>query len=163
MSVFESSYPPVPDSLMGKDYVITYHKDSDSYYIIPFKSKVTETDGSYYLGICNVDYYTCHSDSDSWNFEGHGIGTSRSHVVLSDNVNLVYSSYDILLSDGSIFYYSVSDTSGDTVSAVLSSSSIFHSLKSQIVPFLSLLCFAVLCFLGLRKAWNFFNSLMRGA
>lgn len=166
MSVFENTLPDVPASV-GSDYVIfrsnilkeywlfTGHFTCDGFKLVPSNSTSYSSQWKY------------NSDIGEWQY----ISTSNpgSLNVLISGRTILYSSHDIFYkssseyADGTLYFSSGYSSSSPLMNESLSSSLIYDSLKKSVLPVVSLVIVAIVCFFGFRKAWSFITEHLRGA
>lgn len=164
MGIFSQSIPDVPEHIQGRYYVITYNSKSGYYSLYSGKKTVTIGDNIDRLS-SQYGYYRCLKDDEYWSYvSSGGIGAAASYPVCrSDTVSLVYTNYDLMTDSGEVYHYSGYSTEQNIVCSTLSSSTILTSLKNSFFPLVPLVAFAVISYIGFRKAWNFIKGGVRGA
>lgn len=163
MPVFSSSIPEVPEGLRDKDYVITYNLSDSSYALYTDVKTVTVGEDTDTLS-ATYGSFAYNSNYEKWEYmSSGGIGaTARYPICRSDTVSVIYSTYDLKTTDGTVYLYS-GYNNAYVFNDSISSSTILTTLKNQVFPVVSLVAVAVVLFFGFRKAWSFFSSAVRGA
>lgn len=164
MSVFENTLPTVPDST--SDYFIIYYSELNEYRYfnpVPSDKNVTVVDGRDTIRVMN-NIYCYNPDTDTDWYLNDSLTASSPYVSSDDgSITLVYSSYDIYTSDNKLYYSSGNDISENVVAGTVSSSSILSTLKSGVLPLVSIVIAAVVGIIALRRAWNWLRSAVKGA
>lgn len=163
MPVFSSSIPEVPEGLRDSDYVITFNSSDSSYTLYTGVKTVTVGDETDNLS-ATMGSFSYIPTYTKWEYmSSGGIGaTAQYPVCRSDTVSIVYSTYDLKATDGSVYFYS-GYNNAYVFNDCISSSIILTTLKNQVFPLVSLVAVAVVLFFGFRKAWSFISSAVRGA
>lgn len=163
MPVFSSTIPEVPEGLRDKDYVITFDSSNGSYALYTEIKTVTVGEEIDNLSATKGSYAYI-SEYTKWEYmSSGGIGAvARYPVCRSDTVSVVYSTYDLKTTDGSVYFYS-GYNNAYVFNDCISSSTILTTLKNQVFPLVSLVAVAIVLFFGFRKAWSFISSAVRGA
>lgn len=161
MGIFSQSIPDVPEHIRNKDYIITYDSDDNVYYLYSGYKTVTCGESEDFISASFISYKY---KSDEWENVINGIGSYPvPRVCRSYTVSLVYSSYDLMTDSGEVYHYSGYSSNQNIICGTVSSSTILTSLKDSVLPLVPLVAFAVISFLGFRKAWIFIKGGVRGA
>lgn len=163
MGLFSQSIPDVPEHILNKEYIITYNSDDNTYYLYSGYKTVTCGESEDFISDSFISY-KYKPDSSEWENVISGIGSYPvPRVCRSDTVSLVYSSYDLMTDSGEAYHYSGYSSNQNIICGTVSSSTILTSLKDSVLPLVPLVAFAVISFLGFRKAWSFIKGGVRGA
>ena len=161
MSIFVNNLPPLPDNPNRDKFLLIY--SNDSYYCTFYDSMETSPVNGYYHFNSAVEYVYWENHS-CW----YRITLSTPDPISEKGVeNVILCSDTLYRSDGSIAvsaspeqYNSLTGFSlvGDCIT-----SSTVSSTLNQVLFILPLVVLCLVGLFGIRKAWNFFSSLLGGA
>lgn len=170
MPVFESTLPAFPDGV-GDKFVIVYDSTSGIYYLEnQFYQSVhyNSTDDFYYIirysNNGSTQRWNYYNDDRGWVHVG-GLHTFTDPIILTGSRTLIYSSIDLIY-NGNVWYSADTPERISLVSDILavngsiSSSTIYKSLMSDVLPVLGVVFLTVIGCIAFRKGWNFFSNIL---
>lgn len=161
MSTFTDLFAEISDTIIIDKIFITYDK---GHYILHqvkngVSGKVETVDGADCV-MSSIGSMFIYNGSEWVGALDSSVSDFISHKVTPNNI--VYSSYDIYKGD-EVYYYGASSSYAVALTGSVSSSMILNNLKQEVLPVVPLVAFAVIAYIGFRKAWNFLCGGVRGA
>lgn len=167
MSVFENTLPPFPDGV-GDSFIILYDAANDSYTLenqfrpdVHYNASTAHYTVSRYSSGGNTQRWNYYNDHRGW-INVYGLSVYNDPIILNDTTTIIYSSVDLMYNDN-VWYAADTPERLSSVLAVngsISSSTIYKSLMSDVLPVLGVVFLTVIGCLAFRKAWKFFSGLL---